>query len=157
MSLTTDINYPAGLPFPEREGYSINHVQPFVRTELSDGRAAQWRRFSNVPSIVDVSWIFHGDTIVAAFEAWFRDQLFDGAAWFNCPLRTPVGTKMYVCRFTQMYQGPFLVGKCAWSVSAQLEIFERPLLPEGSGLFPEFYAYADIIDIATNDKWPEAE
>lgn len=156
MAITTDINYPSGLPWPVREGYDINSVQPFRRTQLASGRARQRRTFVSVPSMFNVTWIFNGDGQVAAFEAWFRDVVQDGAAWFNAPLKTPIGEQMYVCRFTEMYRGPTLVGLCAWRVSAVLELWERALLPPGWGEMPEFVINADIFDIAMNKEWPEA-
>lgn len=157
MAITTDINYPDGLPWPVREGYDIKSVQPFVRTKLDSGRARQRRKFSSVPSTFNVTWIFNADTQVAAFEAWFRDAVQDGPAWFNAPLKTPIGEKMYVCRFTQMYDGPTLVGLCAWRVSAVLELWERALMPPGWGLLPDYLVHADIFDIAMNREWPEAQ
>lgn len=152
----TDINYPEGLPWPVRDGYDINHVQPFRRTQMESGRSRNRRRFEGSPSVVNVTWIFNNDAEAALFEAWFRDALKDGTEWFNCPLKTPVGEAEYVCQFTAMYQGPKQVGLCAWRVSAVLEIFERPLMPPGWGEFPEFVLGASIIDIALNREWPEA-
>ena len=156
MAITTDIDYPQSLPWPTREGYEINHVQPFRRTTMDSGRAMQRKRFSKVPSMFNVSWVFTDSNQAAAFEAWFRDALNDGVAWFNSPLKTPIGSGMYVCRFTEMYAGPTLVGLCAWRVSAVLELWERPLLPVGSGLFPDYIVNASILDVAMNREWPEA-
>lgn len=156
MAITTDINYPDGLPWPVRDGYDINHVQPFRRTTLASGRARQRKKFTSVPSMFNVTWIFDGDTQVAAFEAWFRDAISDGADWFNSRLKTPIGEGQYVCRFTEMYRGPTLVGLCAWRVSAVLELWERPLMPSGWGLMPEYLLGADIFDVTMNAKWPEA-
>src|SRR5690606_10874895 len=129
VMITTPINYPSSLPCPVRQGYQTRHVQPFLRTEMVSGRAKQRRRFTSVPSIESVTWIFKSQAQAAAFEAWFRDSLSDGAEWFNCPLKTPIGATNYVCRFTDMYTGPDLIGVCAWRVTAELELWERPLMP----------------------------
>ncbi|MGO3868926.1 MAG: hypothetical protein ACTJH7_02515 [Alcaligenes sp.] len=152
----TEINYPVGLPMPVRDGYGIKHTQPFQRTQMEDGRARQRRRFSSVPSTVNVSWIFKSDNEAALFEAWFRDAVNDGAEWFNSPLKTPIGEGQYVCRFVSMYTGPDPIGARAWRVNAVLETWERPLLPPGWGQFPEFVLGSSIIDIALNREWPEA-
>lgn len=154
--ITTDIDYPEGLPWPVRDGYDINHVQPFRRTGMQSGRARQRRTFTSVPSQVSVSWIFNGDTQVAAFELWFQQTIGDGADWFNCPLKTPIGEKQYVCRFVDMYRGPTLVGLCAWRITAMLEVWERPLLPPDWALLPDYVIHADIFDLAMNREWPEA-
>lgn len=153
--IQTDINYPEGLPWPTREGYGIRHAQPFRRTEMASGRSRQRRRFSSVPSTVNVNWMFSSNNEAMAFEAWFRDALNDGSEWFNSPLKTPVGEKLYVCRFISMYTGPDPVGICAWRVGATLEIWERPLMPHGWGHFPELVAGSDIIDLAANREWPK--
>lgn len=152
--ITTDINYPSSLPWPVRDGYETRSVQTFLRTEMVSGRARQRRRFTSVPSETAVTWIFNKDSEAAAFEIWFKESIKDGAEWFNCPLKTPVGEKHYVCRFTSMYTGPDLVGLCAWRVTATLELWERPLIDPGWGILPDFVAGMDIFDIAMNREWP---
>lgn len=153
--ISTDLNYPDYLPWPLREDYDLNHVSPFTRTPMNSGRARQRRHFSSVPTNVAVSWNFTEQEALM-FESWFRDTIHDGVDWFNCPLKTPVGEKQYVCRFTDMYKGPVPTGICMYRVSAALEIWERPLLAPGWGNFPDFIRYADIIDLALNREWPEA-
>lgn len=156
MAITTDIDYPAGLPWPTKDAYSVKSVQPFVRTQLASGRARQRRQFTSVPTMFTLTFVFTGDGEAAAFESWFRDALLDGGEWFNCPLKTPIGSQYYVCRFTEMYEGPNPFGICAWKVSAKVEAWERPLLPPGWGLMPDYLINADIFDIAMNDRWPKA-
>lgn len=153
--ITTDLNYPSQLPNALREGHDMQAVSPFIRTPLASGRARQRPLFESVPTVAQFNWIF---TAVEArlFEAWFRDVIFNGAAWFNIEYRTPLGLTMCVARFTEMYSGPNLFPVNRFRISAPLEFWERPLLPPGSGEFPEFILHADIIDIATNEKWPEA-
>lgn len=153
--MNTDIDYPKGLPNPLVENHTLNHVSPFLRTNMSSGRARQRRKFSSVPTMTTVDWIFKGDTQVAVFEAWFRDALNDGVEWFNSPRRTPLGVIDVVCRFTDIYIGPTYIGNNLWRISAQLEIWERPLMPDGWGLLPEFVLGASIFDIALNREWPE--
>lgn len=153
--ISTDIDYPDGLPVPTRDGYEFRPVQTFLRTQMASGRAKQRRAFSDVPTMVNVNWIFNGDTQAAAFEAWFRDSIFDGDAWFNCPLKTPIGMQQYICRFVNMYTGPNLVGLCAWSVRAELEIYERPLISPDWSILPDYVIHSDIFDIAVNRLWPK--
>jgi len=152
--IQTDINYPDGLPDAQREGYDLNHVQPFRRTAMVTGRARQRRLFSSVPTLTNVNWIFQSHE-AAAFEAWFRDVLNDGVEWFNMTLNTPVGIAKYVCRFTEAYKGPDLVGVRYWRIRASLEIWERPLMPHGWGEMTDFIVGADIIDLAANREWPK--
>lgn len=157
MAITSDINWPAGLPCALREGHSTQHGTPFVRTQMESGRARQRRKFSSVPSVQQFSWLMTQAQCMA-FEAWFRDSLEDGAAWFNMRSRTPLGKDTdLVCRFVDMYAGPDIAGRDLWRISAPLENWERPLLPPGWGLLPEYLTGADIFDIAMNDRWPKAQ
>lgn len=153
--ITTNIDFPRGLPCFLREDYDINHIQPFTRTTMESGRSRQRRKFTSVPSMVDVSLICTNGQAMA-FEAWFRDAIHDGADWFNARLKTPKGFEPYVCRFAGMYDGPRLTGRSLWKFTATLEIFERPLLPTGWGLVPDMVAGMDIIDLAVNREWPKA-
>ena len=153
--IATDIDFPAGLPCPLRDGYDLNPVQSFMRTPMDSGRARQRRKFTSVPEMVNVSWHFQ-DNEAAAFEAWFRDAIHDGADWFNIELKTPVGVQPYVARFTEMYKGGRIIGKSSWRFQAALELYERPLMPPGWGLMPEFVIGASIFDVAMNREWPLA-
>ncbi|WP_024559572.1 hypothetical protein ACP26E_13955 [Franconibacter pulveris 601] len=155
MAITTTINYPHNeLPVPLQEGYGLRPVSPLVRTEMASGRAKQRRRYISTPTVANVSWLLT-DKQAQAFEAWFRDALMDGAAWFNMNLRTPGGESPKVCRFTDIYEGPDLEGGNFWRYSARLELSERPLLPPGWGNFLSFITGSDIIDLALNREWPE--
>lgn len=152
--IQTAIDFPSDLPCAVREGYDLNHVQPFTRTTMVTGRARQRRSFSSVPTVANVNWVFNAAQ-AAAFEAWFRDVLNDGAEWFNMRLRTPLGMEPYVCRFVEMYKGPELTGARHWKVRSELEVWERPLMPHGWGEMTDFIVGADIIDLAANREWPK--
>lgn len=150
------VDYPDGLPTPARAGYAIQHTSPFMRTEMTTGRARQRRTFTSVPSTAQLSWLLT-NAQAQVFEAWFRDSITDGADWFNITLTTPVGKLApYECRFAAMYDGPALVGLDHWRFTAEVEMRERPVLPRGWGDFPEFIMGSDIIDQALNREWPEA-
>lgn len=153
----TDINYPSELPWPTKDGYGAQTVSPFVSNEMQNGRPMLRRKFTNVPTIYEVTWVFTSDAEAALFEAWFRDAIYDGTAWFNMPLKTPIGERHYVCQFRSMYKGPDLIGLCSWRVTATLMTFERPLLERGWGLLPGFVMGMSIFDKAMNREWPEAD
>jgi hypothetical protein len=106
--------------------------------------------------MASVTWTFT-DVEAQTFEAWFRDAITDGSAWFNMKLRTPGGESSKVCRFTDIYQGPNIIGGNYWQYTAELELYDRPIvLPPPWGQFPEFITGMDIIDIALNREWPAA-
>ena len=154
--IQTDIDFPSSLPCPQREGKAVRTAQPFSRTTMTTGRAIQRRRFSSVPSMVQVNWVFNSAQAMA-FESWFRELANDGASWFNIDIKFPLGFGPYVARFTDMYTGPDQISANHWRYSAELEIWERPLIEPGwVGVVPDFVAGMDIFDIAMNREWPEA-
>lgn len=126
-----------------------------IRTQLSSGRARQRRRFTSVPTIVSATWVL-SEVQAQLFEVWYKEVILDGAAWFECPLKTPVGMSLYEARFTGIYSGPNLYGLCHWRINAELEIRDRQTLAPGWGEFPEFVIGSDIIDRAINQQWPKS-
>lgn len=149
------IYYPAGLPRGRHSGRSYQLVSPLLRSDLVSGRAIQRRRFTSVPQGASINWLFN-DVQGQAFEAWWRDQLKDGAQWFECPLDTPMGYHLYTCRFTDVYKGPSRAGPNLWAYSAELELRERAVPPVGEGEFPEDILYSELLDLTINQEWPAA-
>jgi hypothetical protein len=148
------IDFPEGLPKPLRSGYGVNHVSPLMRSELQSGRARQRRKYTSVPSIASVSWLFT-QSQAQAFESWFRWEIVDGAEWFNATLSTPMGLQPYECRFVDMYSGPELVGINLWRFTANLEIRERQTFGEDwQEAVPDYILYSSIFDRAMNQEWP---
>lgn len=148
------LTYPEGLPLPLRDGYGFEPVSPILRSQKMSGRAVQRRLYSSVPTVATVSWMFT-DAQARLFEAWFEYVLTSGTAWFECPLKTPMGIEDYKARFTDIYSGPTLVGASLWRFTASLELFKRPLLDsEWVQFAPEYILGADIFDRAMNQKWP---
>jgi hypothetical protein len=149
------IFYPSGLPVGLKSGRSYQLVSPLQRSQLESGRARQRRRFTSVPQMASISWLFN-DVQGQAFEAWWRDQLIDGSQWFECPLDTPLGYQQLTCRFTGPYSGPSVVGPDLWAYSAELELRERAVPPVGEGEFPEDILYSELFDLTINREWPQA-
>lgn len=144
------------LPLPLQDGYGFKPVSALLRTKLTSGRARQRRQYTSTPTQASVTWMFTTDAQAQLFEAWYRDAISDGAAWFLMRLQTPLGVGSYKCRFTDDYDGPILVAPIYWRFSATLELWEKPLLPPGWAEFPYFVVNQDIIDLALNREWPEA-
>lgn len=147
------IYYPEGLPLGLYSGRTYQVVSPLQRSELTSGRARQRRRFTSVPEMAQVGWLFN-DMQGRTFEAWWRGALIDGSMWFEMMLDTPLGLQYYTARFTDVYTGPTRAGPNLWSYSAQLELRERAVLPADWGLFPDITLHSDIFDIAMNKLWP---
>lgn len=156
MAISTILSFPHSyLPMPQRTGLGYQPVSPLLRTQLTSGRARQRRLYTSTPTQVGVTWIFNEEQS-QLFEAWFRDVISDGAAWFNMRIRAPIGIDDYACRFMDIYEGPTLIGFQRWQFTANLELWERPILPPGWGEFPDLVANQSIIDLAMNREWPEA-
>ena len=149
------VSWPTQLPLPEQSGYAIQHVSPLQRTTMVSGRARQRRVYTSVPSNVAVQW-FLTEQQAQLFEAFFRYSIMDGADWFLLPLKTPMFTGDYECRFTGIYEGPTLTAFNRWTISATIEIKERQTLNAGLAYVPQYVIDSSIIDIAVNQLWPAA-
>ena len=149
------VSWPTQLPLPEQSGYAIQHVSPLQRTQMVSGRARQRRVYTSVPSNVAVQW-FLTEQQAQLFEAFFRYAITDGADWFLLPLKTPMFTGDYECRFTGIYEGPTLTTFNKWTVSATIEIKERQTLGAGFVYAPQYIFDSSIIDVAVNQLWPAA-
>lgn len=154
-----EIDYPAGLPLPQREGYGLRHQSPTVEAEAITGRSIPRRRFRNPPSFVTASWLF-SEVEAQLFEVWFRAEkeqlgIADGTIWFNCPLQTPLGIRHYEAKFRGMYGEITLFGINNWRTSATLELKERQTLPTEDAQFPDEILYSSLFDRTMNKHWPK--
>jgi len=147
--------WPEQLPLPEQSGYAIQHVSPMQRTEMVSGRARQRRVYTSVPSMVAVQF-FCTELQAQLFELFFRFGITDGADWFMCTLKTPLGLMPYECRFNGIYEGPVLTSFNKWTFSGTLEIKERQTLGASWVYAPQYLVDSSIIDVALNDLWPAA-
>jgi hypothetical protein len=151
--MATTIDYPSQLPLPQQSGYAIQHVSPLVRVDMQSGRARQRRRFTSVPSLVKVNWLMN-EVQAQLFEGWFRWTITDGADWFNCRIKTPMGLRPYECRFTDIYDGPVFVTTSLWRFSAELEIRDRQTISALDAQFPDEIIQSDLFDRTVNQHWP---
>ena len=147
--------WPTQLPLPEQSGYAIRHVSPLRRTEMVSGRARQRRVYTSVPSNVAVQ-SFCTESQAQVFELFFRYGITDGADWFMCTLKTPLGLMPYECRFNGVYEGPTLTSFDKWIFSGTLEVRERQTLNQSWVYAPQYLIDSSIIDVALNDLWPAA-
>ena len=149
------IAYPENLPTPQRDGYGFQAVSPMASSELQSGRTRQRRRFTSVPTVATVTWLFSASE-AAFFEGWFEYILLSGSLPFNCPLRSPLGFESYTANFVDIYNGPFLVGVDYWRVEAKLRLIKRPLLDkEWVTDAPEYVLGSDTFDITMNRVWTQ--
>lgn len=150
------IQYPAGLPCFERQGYGLKTVDPQLRSELDSGRSRVRRKFTATPTEVQCS-VLMNDSQAQLFEAWWERVLVSGTKYFEAPLKTPMGMQSYTARFMGIYDGPVLVGVSHWRYTFTLELRKRPIIPAPwAVLAPDWILGAGKFDRLMNDTWPEA-
>lgn len=148
------IVYPAGLPYPQRSGYSAQGPNRIRRTEMDVGRAVQRTEFEDAPLMVNATWRFT-EPQARLFIAWANQVAKSG--WFSMPLLTNMGFDTLTVRFTTTPTGGQLLGQYLWEYSALLEVEFEPMLPPGwAELLPDYILDADIFDFAMNREWPLA-
>lgn len=148
----TDIVMPAWIACWQNSNYGFQHTDPLNRTDMNDGRSLTRQRYDFVPSAVSVTMRVdssHG----AAFEAWYRDTLKNGALWFRARFMTPLSDDdELVVKFKGIYSGPDKNNaiRSKWDYKCSLEVFERPLWPDGWGNTPGLIAGAECLDRMMN-------
>ena len=126
----TNITWPVTLPMPTVQGYSVKPGEAVLRTEMDAGLARQRRRFTNVPTRVQVRWIMRRDQY-AIFEGWYRWKAREGANWFYITLLGGLGLLEQEARFTRQFTSQLIAGGTLWEITSELEIRERPVIDEG--------------------------
>lgn len=132
--MTTTISWPARLPRPTFDGYALEPQDATSRTDMEAGPARQQRRFTGTPTRIPVRWRM-SQIEFAAFEAWFRLKLADGAEWFAVDLLSGIGVAGHEARFPGQSGSPYraVPGRGGtWIVTSVLEVRKPPLLDEGA-------------------------
>ena len=124
------ICWPKKLPLPTIEGYRIAPSDAIVRTDMESGSARQRRRFTQVPSLIQVRWLFSQEQF-AVFESWYRWKAQEGGRWFDITLLGGLGLLSQQARFTKQFEAELLT-HALWEVTTELEIRERPVLTQSA-------------------------
>lgn len=124
--MTTPV-FPSTLPKASMQGYAYTPGSNLIRTDMEVGAAKVRRRFVSVPTDVSATWTFTLAEL-GTFEKFFREQLFDGAAWFQIPVVNGAGETLCTARFKQAYQAETQAREDVWRVSATLEVMNMPTI-----------------------------
>lgn len=144
--------YPAGLPLPLRDGYTLNPVEKIRSTDMDAGRAVQRWEYDDAPVFVGVSWIFT-EIEARLFIAWTNQVA--KAGWFKMRLVTPMGFEDRTVRMKTTPKKGELVGIYSWRYTGVIEIEFEPMLEDGwAEVLPDYVLMADIFDRAINQQWP---
>ena len=145
------IQYPTGLPYPQRDGYAFEATENITRTEMDSGLAVQRVEFRKPSSTVSVSWLLTAPQ-GQLLRAWC-DQVA-AAQWFEMPLLSELGFDTHEVRLRKRLMGPELVGQYLWRYRADIEIRKTPELEDGwAEILPDYILYSDIFDYAMNREW----
>lgn len=111
------LDFPTSLPCPQTET-----VTPFDRGQRSsEDRPREARALSlDRLAIVRATWPPLSPEDAATFYAFWKDDLFDGGAWFNATWPLPQGKVPAVFKFVQQPRFRFVPGG-RWRVEAVLE------------------------------------
>jgi hypothetical protein len=149
--------YPEYLPLPLKFVRSNQTGETIIRTERMKGLARN-RRWTSSPSVMfDAEWIMPNE-MADLFIAWHFDVISDGADWFQMQSYYSGEMAERRTRFTGMYSGPDPISPTHVKISAQLEVFERPMIPPEWLVLPEYWynlEFRSIFDLAVNQEWPE--
>lgn len=118
--------WPSTLPLPSVQSYAVQPGDAVIRTEMEAGLARQRRRFTDVPSMIGVRWLFTRNQF-AVFEAWYKLYAKEGAEFFDIDLLGGIGITTHTARFKRQFDAKLFNG-LFWEVTSQLEIRERPTL-----------------------------
>lgn len=152
---TSTINWPETLACTIlQDGFELSPVSQLLRTDLKSGRAFQRRKYLSSPMNASIKFLFD-EAQYLFFEGFFIHVLNAGVNWFNIQLKTSTGIDNYLCRFTDDYDSASVTGGRFWKVSADIELYLRPVIgSDWVTITPDFVANISIFDLAMTREWP---
>lgn len=122
------IQYPSVLPGPLLSGHALNKTPNILRTEMDSGQARVRRRFKSVPTIMPSTWLFTQEE-AARFEWFIENTLMGAVAWFEMPVKTPIGMRKGILRFVNNpIENCKPTSPKKWQYQANVELKIRPVL-----------------------------
>lgn len=116
-------SWPSTLPAPLLSGYTLDPVDPVIRTDMEFGAARSRTRTKSRNDKLGAAWVFT-DAQMAIFRVWYDNpaECAYGSAWFTISLALgETGLDSCSARFASVWKAALLPGK-AWQVSATLEV-----------------------------------
>jgi len=151
--------YPDYLPLPLKFTRSNQTGEAVMRTDRLKGLARQ-RQWTNAPTLLfEAEWHVPNEK-AELFITWHANEIANGTDWFEMQSYYSGTLAERRTRFTGMYSGPDPIGVGHVKFTAQLEVFERPVIPPEWLEAPEWWynlEWRSIFDFAMNHHWPEWE
>ena len=120
--------FPTTIPGVIMDGMGFKPDAGFIRTDMEGGLARQRQRYTQTPTVFNVSWTFTRAQL-AEFEKFYDVTIAGGSAWFTIDLVNGMGKTNYTARFKEPYSAQTAAREHYWTVTASLETLSRPLLP----------------------------
>lgn len=117
--------WPSTLPAAQAQGYAFGPVDPVIRTDMEAGKPRARRRFTAMPTVIQVSWRFT-QAQLGEFETFWHTTLSDGVAEFDVTLQNGTGFATWSARFHTAWRAVRL-SKNLFEVSAELISMSRPV------------------------------
>lgn len=115
--------FPATLPSPRAEGYTLSVPRHGLRSTIEAGEVRVRRRTAPRNGQAAASWSLSTSEL-AAFRAW---AIGDGLDWCDITLAGPMGTETMSARLAGAWSAR-LAAPGTWTVSATLDIRQINLL-----------------------------
>lgn len=115
-------SWPAGMPYL-RGGIAYEPVDPHATAMTEAGRPITWRRYTEVPTLFDATWIADS-TQAQAFESFYRHDLEEGTLPFSMKLAAPDRTSNRSVQFVGIYSAR-VVGPCTWEYRARMMLLPQ--------------------------------
>ncbi|NIF80134.1 hypothetical protein F3J20_22530 [Paraburkholderia sp. Cy-641] len=142
--------WPATLPAATANSYGITPGTPYAATDMDSGRSRQRRRFTRVPSTVDVVWAMSRDQY-AVFEAFLEYDIGLGTDWFQIELLNGVGVSTVVAQFhgDPPFKHSILDGSPGWhQVTATLKTRRLPVMTADEYGVAKVYPASEIASLS---------
>jgi hypothetical protein len=140
-------DYPSTLPVPQTA-----NITPFERAQLSNADRPREARALSTDRLATVraTWPPLSPADAAVFRAWWKDEIYEGGAWFNATWPLPQGTVEAVFRFIQQPRWRFVPGG-RWRIEAVMELRGRtqPVIDGSVGSGREIAWFDPINDPVT--------
>lgn len=112
------------------DGYELEPVASFVRTEMEVGAARQAPRDPGSPVPLRCVMEFN-QAQQAMFDAWYRYKVADGVDFFELPLAIGETVALREVRFTRAPRSR-LLAKGVWITQCEIELRTMPLMTEAA-------------------------
>ncbi|MEY8195480.1 MAG: hypothetical protein RPR28_11585 [Cycloclasticus sp.] len=134
--------WPDNLPLPLLKGYGYAPSSNLLQSDLDSGEMRVRRRFKNMPSKVTINVLLNEEQ-AALYEGWFLNVIYEGAAWFIMPIKTPAGVIDHVVRFKLPHKAMKPITHKLWRKVIILEVKERAVIGADDTEFLTGYVLTD--------------